>query len=330
MKIILIYSGIFICVSVYSISLSYILTNAYIKKKYSNKITGNNIVYNNHIQKIIYLKSKKNIDIYKNSSNTYQIKFNNFTSKNIDILEFDMSNNNNYMMSNPNPSELGKFFYYNFIKKKNIKLTPGGIFGFHDTGICKIIKESINLNNLIFSGASAGSWNALFMVFKHKNIDKIIKIIFEINFDKISSIYKLQLELKNKILENFNSEDFDLDKLFISVCVLDNFNFKHHIYTEFTSLENALDCCIASSNIPFLTGKLILKFDNKICFDGGFLSNPYLYFGNNVLTINNSMWGKKRFITSIFSGINKTKLLYNDGLSDTIDNISSINIIFKN
>ena len=139
MKFILIYSGIFICLSVYSFSLSYLLTNAHIKKIFCNKITENNIVYKNHIQKIIYLKSKKFIDIYKNSSNCYQIKFKNFTSKNNDILEFDMSNDINYMMYNP--SKLGKFFYYNFIKKKFIKLTPGGIFGFYDTGICKIINR---------------------------------------------------------------------------------------------------------------------------------------------------------------------------------------------
>jgi predicted acylesterase/phospholipase RssA len=50
--------------------------------------------------------------------------------------------------------------------KKIISISPGGYKGFYVLGICQYIKEHYNLDNYIFSGASAGSWNALAMCFK--------------------------------------------------------------------------------------------------------------------------------------------------------------------
>jgi hypothetical protein len=49
--------------------------------------------------------------------------------------------------------------------------------------------------NCIFSGASAGSWNSLFMVYKRDNHGDIMNNIFEINFSKSDSIKNLQLRI---------------------------------------------------------------------------------------------------------------------------------------
>ena len=42
---------------------------------------------------------------------------------------------------------------------------------------------------------------------------------------------------------------------------------------------------IASSNIPFITGKLFYKYKNKFCFDGGFSKDPYIHNPNIDLLI---------------------------------------------
>jgi hypothetical protein len=291
----------------------------------------NNSYLKKPIQKIIYIKSQEEIEIYKNlnKNNTWLIKFNNnknLTDK-VEIFVKDKLLFNNYF--NKNNITFKNFLNDVLYKKKLINITPGGILGYYDTGICKVIKKKYMLNNYIFTGASAGSWNSLFMSYKHSNIDKIINKIFEINIDNIKNIKELQQNLKKKILDNFKTEDFDLDKIFISVCVYDNYDLNNYIYTNFKSLENAIDCCIASSNIPFLTGDLFHRFENKISFDGGFLNFPHLIIKKPILKITNSLWGRKRIFTSLFDKINNNIVnLYNEGINDTIKNISILDELF--
>ena len=41
-----------------------------------------------------------------------------------------------------------------------------------------------------------------------------------------------------------------------------------NIYTEFEDLEDAIDCCIASSNIPFVTGMCESNYKDQLSLDG--------------------------------------------------------------
>jgi hypothetical protein len=65
--------------------------------------------------------------------------------------------------------------------KKIISISPGGMKGFYLFGISSYIKKNYKLDNYVFSGASAGAWNSLFMCFK-KNPSELIHIIMNINF----------------------------------------------------------------------------------------------------------------------------------------------------
>ena len=56
---------------------------------------------------------------------------------------------------------------YTNSNKKLIIITPGGLKGFYVLGICSYIKENYNISDYVFSGASAGSWNSLFLSYKH-------------------------------------------------------------------------------------------------------------------------------------------------------------------
>lgn len=216
------------------------------------KIKNSRIFYNNHIKNL----SKKNISIKKPK---YTIQHNKHNIK----LEYN--NITNYYNDNK------------FLSDKNvINIYPAGLRGFYEMGICVYIKEKYNIDNYVFSGASAGAWNSILMAYKGDPVN-FKDFIFSVDHSNIKTLYELQNALRNKLLMNFKSDDFDLKKIFIGVTVFEKFRFKNYIFTDFESLEDAIDCTIASSNIPFITGKLVLKYKNKLSFDGGFSRDPYIH-----------------------------------------------------
>ena len=188
------------------------------------------------------------------------------------------------------------FDIYNIKKKiknnKIISISPGGIQGFYFMGIMSFIKKNYDLENIIFTGASAGAWISLFSSYKY-NITDFVDDILDYDFTNIKSIMELQVSFKNKILNNYNYTDFNLENIFIGVTVLKGFELSTNIFYNFENLEDAIDCCIASSHIPFLTGGIINKYNNEISFDGGFSNSPYLENNNTIFNINPSLWNKK-------------------------------------
>ena len=159
--------------------------------------------------------------------------------------------------------------------KKILSISPGGYKGFYVFGICKFIKETYVLSDYVFSGASAGAWNSLVLCSKN-DIDTIQSKLLDPSLMKINSAQKLELTIKDRILQNYKTEDFELDRLFIGVTTIENYKSKTVIYNGFENLEDAINCCIASSHIPFLTGGLTNIYRKTFSFDGGFSRYPYL------------------------------------------------------
>lgn len=195
------------------------------------------------------------------------------------------------------------FILYLPIMKSNIiNIYPGGLHGFYMMGICKYIKNHYNLNQYKFYGASAGSWNGLYLTYKDKD-DKFIENIENIMVDeRPKSIYKLQLKIKDKLLENYNIDDFEIEKLYISVAQLRKpiFRIKKKIYNEFDTLDDVTNCCIASSHLPIISGKISYKYNEHYCLDGGIFSNPFLNIENeNILNIRPFMWKREKNIKII-------------------------------
>jgi predicted patatin/cPLA2 family phospholipase len=243
-------------------------------------------------------------------------------------------------------SEIIKKYYFDktniFIKnEKLISISPGGLKGFYLLGILTFIKENYNINNFIFSGASAGAWNSLFMCYKGNTIEFINNLMNDKNIINVKSIYELELKLKKSILEKYNN-NFELTKLFISVTVLNNLTPEINIYSNFENLEDAIDCCIASSHIPLVTGGLMNTYKNKYTFDGGYSNDPYLdiikpiihitpNIIDNISNKNNNKFNKILNFNDIFSLKNNNFLeLFNNGYNDAnkykyyFDNIFSI------
>ena len=142
-------------------------------------------------------------------------------------------------------------------------ISPGGLKGFYLLGILSFIKETYDTDNLIYSGASAGSWNSLFMCYKGDPKEMVFHLFDGMVLDN-KSILELQYLMKYKLLAKYKTEDFDLKKLFIGVSSLKGFSLYSHIFTEFHSLEDAVNCCMASSHIPLITGGLSNRYNNII------------------------------------------------------------------
>lgn len=252
-------------------------------------------------------------------------------------------NNNIYCNSQANLFIKGNNFLND---KKLITISPGGYKGFYLLGILSYIKEKYETDHLIYSGASAGAWNGLFMCYKGDPMTFVYNIL-DYNITNTKSITELEYFLKYKLLSSYKTDDFDLRRLFIGVTTIKYFAPSTNIFSDFETLEDAINCCFASSHIPFITGGLTNKYHNMFTFDGGFSKYPYLD-KEKLVHISPSMWeelepnkktpicnGVKRSILSIkkyseFFSISKNNLLelFDDGYQDAKNNKSYLDTMF--
>lgn len=221
--------------------------------------------------------------------------YNNLRNSNSINIRLNNNGNNQCVISSKNKqsycnSDVSLFInsddYY--LNKKLITISPGGFKGFYILGVLTYIKENYETIELIFSGASAGAWNSLFMCYNGDPLEFAYKFM-DINMRKAKSISELQYFMKYKLLSTYKNEDFDLKKLFIGVTTFRHFLPNINIYSDFCDLEDAINCCMASSHIPLITGGLSNRYKNMFAFDGGFSSYPYLN-QNRILHISFSMW----------------------------------------
>ena len=225
--------------------------------------------------------------------------------------------------------------------KKLISISPGGLKGFYLLGVITFIKENYKLDDFIFSGASAGAWNSLFMCYKKDPKELVFKILNSETLSKSKSVHDMQYAVKYKLLEICKKEDFDLQRLFIGVTSLQQYRMVTHIFSDFDHLEDAINCCIASSHIPLVTGGFTNRYHNMYTFDGGFSNYPYLNIKKPVLHVTPSMWkeikikgsirqmfmyNKIKRLVSFYQLVSENRLsynfmkLYDDGYHDAKQN----------
>jgi len=214
----------------------------------------------------------------------------------------------------------------NFIKNKRlISISPGGLKGFYELGVLSYIKDNYDMDSYIFSGASAGAWNALFMCFKN-DTKQFVYNLLDFKLSQTKTIKELEYFLKYKLLSKYDSDDFDLRRLFIGVTTLKQFKPVTNIFSDFNSLEDAINCCIASSHIPLITGGLTNRYHNMYTFDGGFSKYPYLNFTENVLHITPSMW--KKLNKNVNDNVNLNDKTINKKQA-FFDSFTSLNVILE-
>jgi len=212
------------------------------------------------------------------------IKFKNYFKKPYQAVTRFINNDNAHKML---------FETDSFLKeKKLVSISPGGYKGIYMLGVCIFIKDNFDLDNYVFSGASAGAWNALTLCYK-KDIRYLKQQVLDYSLQNSKSINEIETLMKKRFLLFSKTEDFDLRRLFIGVTTLEKFKPKTYIFYGFESLEDALDCCIASSHIPLITGGFVNKYKNLYTFDGGFSKYPYLNNMKPSIHISPSIWKEK-------------------------------------
>lgn len=176
--------------------------------------------------------------------------------------------------------------------KKLIILTPGGLYGFYTLGVSCYIKNHYNLTDFIFSGSSAGSWNSLFLSYHgNQSIEQPILDFTKDLQNNTYNLYQMQTSIKSFLLDHFSENDFDLNKTTIGVTTLSSRpHFKLILYSHFTDLEDFINCCRASSHIPFISGRIFHFYKRKLSLDGGFVKYPYLNYITPSFVISPSMW----------------------------------------
>lgn len=207
-------------------------------------------------------------------------------------------------------------------KSNLVTVSPGGLTGFYTLGITSYLKENYNLTDYAFLGASAGSWNALFLTSKIPNEILVNNLLEQNMFQNSPSIAVLHTSIKNYIIDSYNSSDFNLDKLFISVSIFRYFYFKPKILYNFKSLKDAVEGCMSSSYIPMVTGGIRLTRIKNIIIDGGWPRFP----PNDItpyFSIEPSMWGKEFKREDRFkypSNIDFFKEMFEHGYNDSRSN----------
>lgn len=224
---------------------------------------------------------------------------------------------------------------HSFADKRLITISSGGFLGFYMSGVCKYIKTHYQLDNVVFSGASAGSWISLILTYKGDPGD-IYGMLLSSNVFGATSISHVEDLIKECLLTHYSTEDFELDRLYIGVTIFQNWGFENVVYSNFDSLTDAINCCIASSHIPFVTGGSTYTYRNALSFDGGFSKYPYLKTITPTFHITPEIWNKNKKdawklenFTTLFSR-DKYDFIKNldAGYHDTLENKHIIDLLF--
>jgi hypothetical protein len=222
---------------------------------------------------------------------------------------------------------------HNITDKDIISLSPGGLNGFYMAGVVSFLKQQYDLSNCVFTGASAGAWNALYMCCNADH-DTFIDKLFETQLN-LKKLKTTEENIKHTILSSYSATDFDFEKLYIGVTSFHKYHVQTHIYNNFYDLEDAIDCCIASSHIPLLTGDLLHIYNGINSFDGGFSNYPYLHIKKPLLHITSDIWLPKQksfetFYRSFFPDDQQSATeLYRKGYSHSLENKPFLDSLFR-
>lgn len=165
-------------------------------------------------------------------------------------------------------------FIYYVSSHKIISISAGGLKGFYMFGICKYIKNHYDLQDFTFYGASAGAWNSLYLS-HNLNRDPLDEYLRKLNRRNFKNLFEIE-ELLTKHFYSYNENDFDFSRLNICLCVLNKYYIEKRIINEFDDLHDVLECCKASSHIPYFTSNHPVYFyKNLTAIDGGVFPVPH-------------------------------------------------------
>ena len=113
-------------------------------------------------------------------------------------------------------------------------------------------------------------------------------------------------------------KNVDLEKLKIAVTY--PARARKDIITNFSDLDDAIEACVSSSQIPLISGPLISKRNGMWVVDGAFNGLPEEKSMQSKLTVSHGMFGNplKRNLSP--KRLIECKSMYDAGYSDAFDN----------
>ena len=175
------------------------------------------------------------------------------------------------------------------IQDIDVVISSGGQAGFFVLGICDIMNNMKYCNIHRISGVSVGAWAALFYIAKLDNIvmiDLYLQISAHYSSEQGTNmrISEYYYEAWGSYLKNLIDVDFYKtcnNRLFIGYTELTPTGAKFNVKSNYSSNEDVIMTCIASSAIPFMTiDGLCVIMDGKKILDGGLLNNEYFFEDN--------------------------------------------------
>lgn len=152
----------------------------------------------------------------------------------------------------------------------------GGMYNYF-LGVASVLQEEYDLENVIFSGVSAGCFPALVLALgmdvKEFFFKENIPLIEHAASCSYSGLGKWIPLVKANTLKMLPEDAYKLadKKLYFSVTEVPA--LKNHVITTWTSNEDMVDCMLSSGHVPLYTDSLVATYRGKRFVDGGLSNN---------------------------------------------------------
>ena len=208
-------------------------------------------------------------------------------------------------------------------------------------GVASILQTHYDLSNVIFSGYSAGCVPAILLCLG-LDINKEMKYINSPLLNALSTCFTRAYfnfipYLFTVLLNRFSMISKDLYKkanhrMFCNLTHIPT--LANHIYSEYTSNSDLVNCLLASGHIPFYNTRLFYTYRNQYYIDGGLskmLNNGKLFeCGSSMLELKTDMFRThERSFIFIYTCLDYSNYLYKSGQEDALNNLKYFDKFLK-
>jgi len=139
----------------------------------------------------------------------------------------------------------------------DVVISGGALKGYFMCGCTEVLLPELKKQNIAIrraAGASAGAWASFFLL-NDVPCDAWIETYHLCQANASKTIHEVYEEIAPWILSLLEPDAYikSCGRLFISITVMTYTGPKNMLISEFTSNEDMLLCCMASSTIPFVT-----------------------------------------------------------------------------
>ncbi|TMW65706.1 hypothetical protein Poli38472_008348 [Pythium oligandrum] len=155
----------------------------------------------------------------------------------------------------------------------------GGMYNYF-LGVASVLQEEYDLENVIFSGVSAGCFPATILSLgidvKEFFFKENIPLIEDAAQSTYAGLGRWIPMVKKNMLDMLPPDAYKKvdKKLYFSITEIPN--LQNHLVTSWESNEDMVDCMLTSAHVPLYTTSLVSSYRGKKFVDGGLSNNTPL------------------------------------------------------